>query len=168
MRVVPVVDSPEREPPDTVKSSRVRVLTVSFKVIVMVQEDPAVSAVEHPLNVTVGAAVSRVIVVVAVAAVEGPVFPAASAAPLNAKRGMTVPSPQFVMVTVRVEPVSDPGEKLQFCAVPEFEKSPEMTPVTDSENCSVYVNDEADVGDCCEEENEVTVGATESFVKVMV
>lgn len=168
MRVVPVVDSPEREPPDTVKSSRVRVLTVSFKVIVMVQEDPAVSAVEHPLNVTVGAAVSRVIVVVAVAAVEGPVFPAASAAPFNAKRGMTVPSPQFVMVTVRVEPVSDPGEKLQFCAVPEFEKSPEMTPVTDSENCSVYVNDEADVGDCCEEENEVTVGATESFVKVMV
>jgi hypothetical protein len=85
----------------------------------------------------VGAVISRVIVVDAVAADEGPLLPAASLAPFAAKRGMTVPLPQPDTVTVRLEPESVLGLNVQEVAVPAFEKSPDATPVTVSENCSV-------------------------------
>ena len=87
------------------------------------------------------------IVVVAVAADDGPVFPAVSVAPLAANRGVTVPALQFVIVTVRDEPESVPGANVQPVAVPAFEKSPASTPVTLSEKLNVYVNDEAFVGE---------------------
>jgi hypothetical protein len=86
---------------------------------------------------TVGAVMSRVIVVDDVAAAAGPVFDEASVAPLIAKRGWIVPAEQPVIVTVRVAPLSVPGSYTQPVAVPAFEKSPAATPVTDSENVSV-------------------------------
>lgn len=89
------------------------------------------------VGVIVGAVVSRVIVVVAVAAELGPVLPAASVAPFTANWGATVPSLQPVTVTVRDEPESVPGLNEQPVAVPVFKKSPEATPVTDSENVNV-------------------------------
>lgn len=89
------------------------------------------------VGVIVGAVSSRVMVVDAVAADEGPVLLAASVAPFTANRGITVPSLHPVTVTVRVEPESVPGLNEQPVAVPVFEKSPEATPVTDSENVSV-------------------------------
>jgi len=87
--------------------------------------------------VIVGAVVSRVIVVDAVAADDGPLFPTESVAPFAAKRGMTVPSPQPETVTARLEPESVPGLNVHDGAVPVLEKSPDATPVTDSENCNV-------------------------------
>ncbi|MBU3704772.1 MAG: hypothetical protein FGM42_10460 [Ilumatobacteraceae bacterium] len=89
------------------------------------------------VRVTVGAAVSRVIVAVASDCELGPVFPTKSVAPPAAKRGVIVPAPQFVTVTVRDTPVSVPGAKEQFDAVPAFEKSSQVTPVTLSENVMV-------------------------------
>ena len=118
--------------------------------------------------VTVGVMTSRVIVVEAVAADEGPLFPAESVAPVAAKRGITVPSPQPETVTVRLEPVSVPGLNTHVKAVPVFEKSPDATSVTDSENCSAYVNVAAFVGEDWVDEKELTVGAVESLVKVIV
>jgi hypothetical protein len=111
---------------------------------------------------------SRVIVVEAVAADEGPLFPAVSVAPLAVKRGMTVPAPQPETVTVRLEPVSVPGLNTHVKAVPVFEKSSEATPVTDSENCNVYVNVAAFVGEDWVDEKELTVGAVESLVNAIV
>ena len=84
-----------------------------------------------------GAVISRVTVVDAFTAADGPVLPATSVAPLAAKRGITVPSPQFETVTVRDDPESVPGANEQFNAVPAFEKSPDATPVTFSENVKV-------------------------------
>ena len=115
--------------------------------------------------VTVGAVVSRVIVA-PVAATAGPPFDARSLAPPAAKRGMIVPSLQPVIVTVREASESVPGEKLQPVAVPVCEKSPAATPVTDSENVSVYVSVEAFVGDEVTAVNDDTVGAVMSRVTV--
>jgi hypothetical protein len=112
---------------------------------------------------TVGAVTSRVIVVVAVAADAGPVLPAVSVAPPTTKTGMTVPSPQLVIVTVRDEPESVPGANEQLVAEPEFEKSPAATPVTDSENVSVYAMLAALVGVDCADEKLDTVGAVVSI-----
>jgi hypothetical protein len=117
---------------------------------------------------TVGAVTSRVIVVVAVAAEAGPVLPAASVAPPSAKTGMIVPSPQLVIVTVRDAPESVPGANEQLAAVPEFEKSPAATPVTDSENVSVYVKLDAFVGVDAAETKLETVGAVTSRVIVVL
>ena len=87
---------------------------------------------------SVGAVVSvRVIVVVAVAADDGPVLPAASEAPFIANLGVTVPAEHDDTVTVREDPESVPGAKLQPVAVPVFVKSPAATPVTDSLNVNV-------------------------------
>ena len=86
---------------------------------------------------TLGAEASRVIVVVAVAADAGPVLDTASAAPLIAKTGVTVPALQPDTVTVRDEPESAPGANVQPVAVPELVKSPAATPVTFSEKVSV-------------------------------
>ena len=94
------------------------------------------STVEDEKLAMVGAVTSRVIVVVAVAADAGPVLPAASVAPPKAKTGITVPPVVQVTVTVRDDPESVPGAKVQV-AVPLFEKSPAATPVTASENVSV-------------------------------
>jgi hypothetical protein len=85
----------------------------------------------------VGAVMSRVIVVVAVASVAGPVLPAASAASPPAKIGVIVPALHEVTVTVRVEPESVPGANEQPVAEPPFVKSPLATPVTASENVRV-------------------------------
>ena len=89
------------------------------------------------VNVAVGAVRSIVIVVLDVAAEAGPALPAASLAPPKANSGMTVPSEQLLTVTVRDVPESVPGEYEQPVAVPELEKSPAATPVTDSENVRV-------------------------------
>jgi hypothetical protein len=119
------------------------------------------SAVEEEKLDTVGAVTSRVIVVVAVAAEAGPVLPATSEAPAEAKTGMTVPPVVQVRVTVRELPESVPGAKVQV-AVPLFEKSPAATPVTASENVSAYVMLDAFVGDEAADVNDATVGATPS------
>jgi hypothetical protein len=95
-----------------------------------------VDATEVKLE-TVGAVTSRVIVVPEVAAVAGPVLPAASLAPPTANSGTIVPAEQLEIVTVRDVPESAPGANTQLVAVPVFEKSPAATPVTDSENVSV-------------------------------
>jgi hypothetical protein len=102
-----------------------------------------------------------VIVVVAVTADAGPVLPAASDAPADAKTGMIVPPVVHVTVTVRELPESVPGAKVQV-AVPLLEKSPAATPVTDSENVSMYVTLDAFVGDAAAEVNDDTVGAVVS------
>ena len=96
--------------------------------------------------VTVGAVTSRVIVEPSATAA-GPVLPAASVAPLAANLGMIVPSPQPVIVTVRDAPASALDANTHDVAVPVFEKSPTATPVTASENVSVYSIDAAFVGD---------------------
>jgi hypothetical protein len=167
-RDVPDVVSAESEPRVTLKSSRVRLLVVSLRAIAMVHVEPDTYDAVHPDRAMVGPVASRVIVVDAVAAEEGPVFPATSVAPFNAKRGMTVPSPQPETVTVRLEPESVPGLKEHDKAVPVFEKSSDATPVTDSENCNVYVNVAAFVGEDWVDEKELTVGAVESLVNEIV
>ena len=111
---------------------------------------------------TVGAVVSRVIVVDAVAAVAGPVLAATSLAPFAANAGVMVPAEHVVIVTVRVEPESVPGANTQPVAVPAFEKSPAATPVTASENVSVNVKLVAVVGVELAEVNDETVGAVVS------
>ena len=107
-------------------------LPVTVNVIVADVEVAATAA-----NVTVGAVVSRVIVVVAVAADDGPVLLAESEAPLITNCGVTVPAEHDDTVTVRDEPESVPGAKTQLVAVPVFVKSPAATPVTDSLNVNV-------------------------------
>lgn len=84
-----------------------------------------------------GVTSTTVMVVLAVAAVAGPRLPDVSEAPLTAKTGMTVPGPHPDTVTVLVEPESEPGLKVHPVAEPAFEKSPDATPVTDSEKVSV-------------------------------
>ena len=99
------------------------------------------------VGVMVGAVVSRVIVVVAVAAEVGPSLPAVSVAPDDANCGVTVPEPQLDTVIV-YGPAPDPADTANAhpVAVPVFEKSPDATPVTDSENVKEYVKDVAVVG----------------------
>ena len=84
-----------------------------------------------------GATESRATVVVAVESDIGPVFSTVSLAPPETNDGITVPSSQFETVTVRDDPESVPGSNEQFNAVPAFEKSPDATPVTFSENVKV-------------------------------
>ena len=61
------------------------------------------------------------------------------------KRGMTVPSPQLEIVTVRVAP--DPvAARVQLGAVPTFEKSLLATPIVEELSVSVYVSVAAFVG----------------------
>jgi len=126
------------------------------------------SAVDDEKLETVGAVTSRVMVVVAVAADAGPVLPAMSDAPAAAKTGIIVPAEQLVIVTVRVVPESVPGANEQLVAVPPFEKSPAATPVTDSENVSVYAMLAEFVGDETADVNDDTVGAVTSRVSVVV
>jgi hypothetical protein len=125
-------------------------------------------AVDDEKLETVGAVTSRVIVVLAVAKVAGPLLPARSSAPPAAKRGITVPSPQPVIETVRDVPESAPGANEHVAAVPEFEKSPAATPVTASENVSVYVTLDAVVGVDAPEVKLDTVGAVTSRVIVVL
>jgi len=114
-------------------------------------------------RVTVGAVTSSTVMVeLAVAVTAGPWLLDVSRAPLAAKTGMTVPGSHPDTVTVRDEPESVPGLKVHPVAEPAFEKSPDATPVTDSENVSVYVNDVAEVGDDCDELNDDTVGGARS------
>jgi hypothetical protein len=171
--VVPA-DAAVRTTASPVSSVAVSVLpdwTASLVVAVMLIVAPTLYepfAVDDEKLDTVGAVTSRVIVVVAVAAEAGPVLPAASVAPPSAKTGMIVPSPQLVIVTVRDAPESVPGANEQLAAVPEFEKSPAATPVTDSENVSVYVKLDAFVGVDAAETKLETVGAVTSRVIVVL
>lgn len=74
-----------------------------------------------------------------------------------------MPSPQFVTATVRDEPESVPGRNEQFNADPAFEKSPDATPETDSENVNVNAKDEPVDGDEEADANDDTVGANVSY-----
>jgi hypothetical protein len=121
----------------------------SLAVAVMLIWLPALyepSAVVLLKLVIVGAVMSRVTVVVASAALAGPMLPAASDAPFAANRGVTAPAPHELMVTVNVVPEAALGVKVQPVAPIGLEKSAEAIPVTDSENSIVYVNDVALVG----------------------
>ena len=111
------------------------VVAVMFTVCVA-RYEPFAVVVEN--DETVGATVSLVMVVPEVLAAAGPVFPAPSTAPFAAKRGMTVPSEQLLIVTVRtVLDESVPGANEHPVAVPVFEKSPAATSVTASEKVIV-------------------------------
>jgi hypothetical protein len=125
---------------------------------------PLVSTNAAVLGVaSVGAALREIVTVEPVAAVAGPVLPAASVAPPLAKRGITVPSEQPEIVTVRVLPESVPGSKVQSVAVPVVVKLAAVTPVTDSENVSVYVSVSAPVGVAVTAVKLDTVGAVVSI-----
>ena len=102
-----------------------------------------------------------------VAAVAGPVLPAASIAPPAAKRGITVEPlavvAQALTVTVRVAlAVSAPGSKVQEPAVPVFVKSEAATPVTASENSSMKVTVPLGAMPARSAANVATVGAVVS------
>jgi len=120
------------------KSSAVRPVTSSENVSVYSIDEAFVGddwVVVNPA--TLGAVVSRVMVLDAVVADDGPVLPAVSVPPSAANRGMIVPSEHPDTRTVRVVPESEPGANEQPVAVPAFEKSPASTPVTPSENVKV-------------------------------
>lgn len=86
------------------------------------------------VGVTVGEVASRVMVVVAVAADVGPLLLAESVAPFRANCGVTVPDPQLDTVIVYgPAPEPDDTAKEQPVADPVLVKSPDATPVTDSE-----------------------------------
>ena len=71
----------------------------------------------------------------------GPVLPATSDTESLAKRNITVPSPQFVTVTVKVVPGCVPLTAiLQFCAVPTLLISDAVNPVIGSFAVNVKVN----------------------------
>jgi hypothetical protein len=149
--------------PVCVKSPAATPVTDSENVSVYEIDDALVGVDVTAVSAAVGAVRSIVIVVLDVEAEAGPVLPAASVAPPDANTGITVPSPQLVIVTVRDVPESVPGENEQPDAVPEFEKSPAATPVTDSENVTVYENDAAFVGDAWALVKVDTVGAVVSI-----
>jgi len=151
VRVAPVsVPGANTQPvavPVCVKSPAATPVTDSENVSVYEIEDALVGVDVTAVSTAVGAVRSIVIVVLEVEAEAGPVLPAASVAPPDANTGITVPSPQLVIVTVRDVPESVPGANEQLAAVPELEKSPAATPVTDSAKVIVYENDAALVGD---------------------
>ena len=144
MTLTPVHGVPEQ----IVMSLPVTAVTVSLKVKTkFVEIATPVESSAGVVGVMVGAVVSRVIVVVAVAAEVGPSLPAVSVAPDDANCGVTVPEPQLDTVIV-YGPAPDPADTANAhpVAVPIFEKSPDATPVTDSENVKEYVKDVAVVG----------------------
>jgi hypothetical protein len=67
----------------------------------------------------------------------GPVLPAASVTALAASRRTTVPAEQEATETVIEEPELAEGVNTQPVAVPAFEKSAEVSPVTASEKARV-------------------------------
>ena len=71
------------------------------------------------------------------ASAKGPVLPAASLTELAASFPINVPSEQDEAVTVTDEPEEAEGVKTQPVAVPAFEKSAEVKPVTASEKARV-------------------------------
>ena len=79
-----------------------------------------------------------------------------------ANTGFTVPPEQSVMVSVRVVPESAPGSNTQSLAVPSFEKSSPVIPVTDSENVIENVRDVRFVGVVSADVKVVMVGMTPS------
>ncbi len=98
---------------------------------------PVVSVYEAVAGVGSMGMLLIVIVVVAVAEAAGPVFSAMSSAAPESNCGVTVPLVLHVAVTVRVAAeVSVPGSN-EHVAVPVFEKSSAMTPVTASLNVRV-------------------------------
>lgn len=163
---VPDPENPESVPFVTLISAAVKSVdtSLSVNVTVDVRLVAGVTVLGDGVIVTVGPVASRVIVVVAVAATAGPAFDEASLAPFDAKRGWIVPSEQLVIVTVRVVPLSVPGAYAQPVAVPAFEKSPAATPVTASENVSVYAMLEEFVGDVAAEVKLDTDGAVTSVM----
>ena len=169
---VPEPDTANEQPvavPVLEKSPNVTPLTDLENVMVYSIDDAFVGVDCVEVNpVTPGTEVSRVIVSVAVAADAGPVLPAASVAPFAVNTGVMVPDEQPDTSTVRVVPESDPGANEQPDADPALEKSPASTPVTLSENVSVYEMVAELVGVAAEELNPVTVGAVVSRVTIVV
>ena len=112
------------------KSAEVSVEQSSGSSPVTVNVTDAVDAVVGAVNVSVGAVASRVIVVVALTFVAGPVLPTASVICPDFNRGMIVPDEHDDTVMVSVVPDDALGEKEHPVAVPAFSKSPPPTPVT--------------------------------------
>ena len=102
--VVPEPDTANAQPvavPRLLKSPPDTKVTLSENVSVYSTDETFVGVAWVVVNpVTLGAVVSRVMVVVAVAADDGPVLPAVSVAPFTVNRGMIVPSEQPDTVTV--------------------------------------------------------------------
>lgn len=116
---------------------------------------------------TVGAVRSMVIVAVASVALEGPVLPAVSVAPLIANRGISVPPEHEVTLTVKVVAEVEVGAKTHPVALPAFEKSPATTleVFIDLEKVKVKVMAELEfVGVVCAEVKEEIVGLVRSMV----
>jgi len=113
------------------------------------------------VNVTVGAKVSLVIVVVASESAEGPSFAAPSATEPASKRGWIVPSVQADTVTVYDEPEPDTANE-QPVAPPAFVKSPPTRPDTDSSNDNEYAVDVALLGDEAADVKDETEGGVRS------
>jgi len=133
---MPLPENPESEPSVALTSAEANEVDASLRLIATLTDDPELTDVA--VTFAVGAVVSRVIVVDAEAADAGPVFPAASDAPLIANCGVTVPSLHPDTVTVRLlDEVSVPGENEHPVAEPVFVKSAAATPVTASENDNV-------------------------------
>lgn len=112
------------------KSAEVSVEQSSGSSPVTVNVTDAVDAVVGAVNVSVGAVASRVMVVVALTFVAGPVLPTASVICPDFNRGMIVPDEHDDTVMVSVVPDDALGEKEHPVAVPAFSKSPLATPVT--------------------------------------
>jgi hypothetical protein len=98
--------------------------------------DAEVAVAADRANVSVGAVLSMVTFVASALAV-GPLFAAASATELAARRATTVPSDVHVTDTVTDVPEVADGVKAQPVAVPVLLKSPAAMPETDSEKLSV-------------------------------
>jgi hypothetical protein len=120
-------------PAVSTKSADVRVVQSSGSSPVTVNVTDAVDAVVGAVNVSVGAAASRVIVVVALEFEAGPVLPTESAICPAFSRGMIVPDEHDDTVIVSVVPDDALGENEQPVAVPAFSKSPAATPVMRSD-----------------------------------
>ena len=110
----------------------------------------------------VGAVVSTVTEEASTAAA-GPALEEVSATEPAASRKTTVPAEQEETVTVIEEPEAAEGEKEQPVAVPAFEKSAEVRPVTDSEKVRVYAREAAPAGEEGVADQEA-VGAVRSSV----
>ena len=117
-------------PAVSTKSADVSVEQSSGSSPVTVNVTDAADAVVGAVNVSVGAVASRVIVVVALTFVAGPVLPTASAICPDFNRGMIVPDEHDDTVMVRVVPDDALGVKVHPVAVPAFSKSALATPVT--------------------------------------
>jgi len=123
-------DEMDDNPEVSTKSAEVSVEQSSGSSPVTVNVTEVVDAVDGAVNVRVGAVESRVIVVVALTFVAGPVLPTKSAICPDFNRGMIVPEEHDDTVIVSVVPDEALGVNEHPVAVPAFSKSALATPVT--------------------------------------